>query len=141
MMLVISEAGLRAIGVASSDAARSSGAEDSIAPKPRSRKAGRPKAGGSVPRKAHRAASGREADGRPGSVRSGSKQAQVIDLLRRPQGASIKEMMKATGWQAHSVRGFMSGALKKKLGLTIASTKEKRGRIYRIVGSGKRQSA
>ena len=74
-------------------------------------------------------------------MRSDSKQAKVIGLLRRPQGASIEEMMKVTGWQAHSVRGVMSGALKKKLGLTIASAKEKRGRVYRIVGSGKRRAA
>jgi hypothetical protein len=56
----------------------------------------------------------------------------MIGLLRRPDGASIEEMAKATGWQSHSVRGVMSGALK-KLGFTIASEKvEGRGRIYRI---------
>ena len=70
-------------------------------------------------------------------ARLGTKQAKVIDLLRRPGGASIKEMMKATGWQPHSVRGVMSGMLKKKLGLTITSAAEERGRVYRITGSSK----
>jgi len=139
-MLVITEAGLRAIGLTPNDAASISAAKDGSAPRSRGRKAGRQKAGGPVSGQAHRPASPKEADGSPTGVRSGSKQAQVIDLLRRDQGASIEEMMKATGWQAHSVRGVMSGALKKRLGLAIASTKEKRGRVYRIAGSGKRWS-
>ena len=57
----------------------------------------------------------------------------VIALLRRPDGAHIADLMAATGWQAHSVRGAISGALKKKLGLTITSDKTEAGRIYRIV--------
>ena len=61
------------------------------------------------------------------------KLGQLIDLLRADGGATIEEMMAATGWQAHSVRGAMSGALKKKLGLAIASEKTEAGRIYRIV--------
>ena len=61
-----------------------------------------------------------------------SKQATLIKLLERPGGASIDEMIKATGWQRHSIRGMMSGVLKKRLGLSIASEKEERGRIYRI---------
>ena len=62
-----------------------------------------------------------------------SKQNQLIGLLRRPNGATIDELSKATGWQAHSVRGAISGILKKRLGLSVASeTSEKRGRIYRI---------
>jgi hypothetical protein len=61
----------------------------------------------------------------------------MIGLLRRPEGASVEEMAKATGWQSHSVRGVMSGALKKKLGLVIASEKVAgRGRIYRIADHG-----
>jgi hypothetical protein len=54
-------------------------------------------------------------------------------LLRRPDGASVGDMMAATGWQAHSVRGAMSGALKKKLGFEIASQQTLGGRVYRIV--------
>jgi Protein of unknown function (DUF3489) len=53
----------------------------------------------------------------------GSKTAQVLDLLKRSGGATLKELMKATGWQAHSVRGFLSGALGKKMELTVTSTK------------------
>jgi Protein of unknown function (DUF3489) len=60
------------------------------------------------------------------------KLAVVIALLKRPEGASVEDMMTATGWQAHSVRGAMSGALKKKLGLAIDSAKTETGRVYRI---------
>src|ERR1017187_8792469 len=60
-------------------------------------------------------------------ARQGSKTAKVLDLLKRPGGASLKELMKATGWQAHSVRGFLSGALGKKMGLTVTSTKAEDG--------------
>ena len=63
-----------------------------------------------------------------------SKQAQVIELLLRPKGSTIEELAATTGWQHHSVRGLLSGALKKRLGLKIASTKEERGRVYRIIG-------
>ncbi len=51
----------------------------------------------------------------------GSKSTKILDLLRRPAGASVKELMKATGWQPHSVRGFLSGTLDKKLGLKVES--------------------
>ena len=63
-----------------------------------------------------------------------SKQDEVIAMLRRPEGATVDEVASATGWQRHTVRGVFSGTLKKKLGLTIASTKEERGRVYRIDG-------
>ena len=61
-----------------------------------------------------------------------SKQDEVIAMLRRPEGATVDEVANATGWQRHTVRGVFSGTLKKKLGLTIASAKEERGRVYRI---------
>ena len=64
-----------------------------------------------------------------------SKQSIILALLQRPSGATIDEMAKATGWQRHSVHGMMSGVLKKKLGLTVTSDKEERGRVYRITGS------
>ena len=71
-----------------------------------------------------------------GTRRAGTKQAVLIDLLRRKDGTTLDEMVAATGWQAHSVRGAMSAALKKKLGLIITSEKtEGRGRVYRI-GAG-----
>jgi len=63
-----------------------------------------------------------------------SKQDEVIAMLRRPEGATVDEVVSATGWQRHTVRGVFSGTLKKKLGLTIASAKEERGRVYRING-------
>src|SRR3984893_8798256 len=61
-----------------------------------------------------------------------SKQDEVIAMLRRPEGATVDEVVRATGWQRHTVRGVFSGTLKKKLGLTLASAKEERGRVYRI---------
>jgi Protein of unknown function (DUF3489) len=69
----------------------------------------------------------------PDAKRS-SKQDEVVAMLRRPEGATVDEVAKATGWQRHTVRGVFSGTLKKKLGLTIASAKEERGRVYRIDG-------
>jgi hypothetical protein len=65
--------------------------------------------------------------------RAGTKQAMLITMLLRPEGGTMEEIVAATGWLAHSARGAMSGALGKKLGLTVTSTKEeKRGRVYRI---------
>jgi hypothetical protein len=70
---------------------------------------------------------------KPGG-RQTSKLATVIALLRRPKGASIEDLCKATGWQAHSVRGALSGAIKKKLGLTVESKKMDGARVYRVTG-------
>jgi hypothetical protein len=65
--------------------------------------------------------------------REGTKQATLIAMLRADGGATVDEIAAATGWQRHTVRGAMAGALKKKLGLTIVSEKiEDRGRCYRI---------
>ncbi len=73
----------------------------------------------------------------PPAVRQGTKQALLIDLLKRKKGATIDDAVKATGWQPHSVRGAISGALKKRLGLTVISENvERRGRVYRIVERG-----
>jgi len=63
-----------------------------------------------------------------------SKQDAVIAMLRRPEGATVDEVASATGWQRHTVRGVFSGTLKKKLGLTLASAPEERGRVYRVAG-------
>jgi Protein of unknown function (DUF3489) len=60
------------------------------------------------------------------------KQDAVIAMLRQPEGATVDEVASVTGWQRHTVRGVFSGTLKKKLGLTLASAKEERGRVYRI---------
>jgi len=67
------------------------------------------------------------------SQRVGTKQAQIIAMLQRPEGASVAEIVAATAWQAHSARGVISGVLKKKLGLLVGLTKEDgRGSVYRI---------
>ena len=66
---------------------------------------------------------------------SESKQDMLIGLLQRPAGATIEDMTKVTGWQQHSVRGVLSGVLKKRLGLTVTSEPEERGRVYRIAGA------
>jgi len=69
----------------------------------------------------------------PKSPRVGTKQARLIAMLQAPDGASIAEITAATGWQAHTIRGAISGELKKKLGLDVTSEKiDKRGRIYKI---------
>ena len=73
----------------------------------------------------------RNAGPRPRPLRGqGSKSAHVIALLEKSKGATLAELMKATGWQAHSVRGFLSGTLRKKMGLKIESTK--RGGLERV---------
>ncbi len=70
---------------------------------------------------------------KPVRTRADSKQALVIGLLQRPEGATIGQIMEATGWQQHTVRGTLAGTLKKRLGLTITSAKEAGGqRVYRI---------
>jgi hypothetical protein len=70
---------------------------------------------------------------KPFASREGSKGAQILDLLKRPGGATLQEIMKVSEWQPHSVRGFISGTLGKKMGLTVESTKSDGGeRTYSI---------
>jgi hypothetical protein len=65
-------------------------------------------------------------------ARLGSKTAKMVDLLKRPGGVTLKELMKATGWQSHSVRGFLSGTTVKKSGTPVESFKNSNGeRAYR----------
>jgi hypothetical protein len=81
--------------------------------------------------KAPQKAEAAKADG----PREGSKTEQVLELLKRPGGATMKELMKATGWLPHSVRGFLSGTIGKKMGRKVESTKGEDGnRIYSVKG-------
>ncbi len=84
---------------------------------------------GKPARMARKAPAGKQ----PAPARRGSKTAKILDLLKRPGGVTLKELMKATGWQAHSVRGFLSGTLGKKLGTPVESYKRADGeRAYRL---------
>ena len=72
---------------------------------------------------------------------AGSKQSRVIAMLRSPGGgATIAAMMKTTGWQPHSVRGFLAGVVRKRLKLKLASDKLDADRVYRIAGGGSGKS-
>ncbi len=74
-----------------------------------------------------------EADQKSVAGRAGSKNEMVLGLLRAPEGATIDDIMKAPGWQPHSVRGFLAGVVRKKLGLRLSSQKADHNRIYRII--------
>ncbi len=116
--LVITEDGLQAIGV-----------EVDLKTSTQSRSAKQ------KPRQRRRRAERKPCVGKPSpaAVRPGTKQALLIDLLKRKKGATIDEAIAATGWQPHSVRGAISGTLKKKLGLAVTSEKPDDGpRRYRI---------
>jgi hypothetical protein len=100
--LVVTDAGLLAIGIVKTVAAIRARAAETPMPKP------------PIPR-------------------AGTKQAMLISLLQRAEGASMDQIVTATGWRAHSARGLISGVLKKKLGLAVTSAREdERGQVYRI---------
>jgi hypothetical protein len=123
MMLIITEAGLQAIdGAPAGDVGRQPTSTRAHTRKPRAKRKSVAKP------KREKSAS---------TARPGTKQALLIGLLKRKRGAAIDEIVAATGWQAHSVRGAISGTLKKKLGLDVTSESvDGRGRVYRIAGSG-----
>src|SRR5829696_666103 len=73
---------------------------------------------------------------RPASSSSETKQSKIVALLNAPSGATIAAMMKATGWQQHSVRGFLAGVVRKKLKLKLDSKKIDGSRFYSIKGAG-----
>jgi DNA-binding MarR family transcriptional regulator len=120
LALAITDAGLAAIGIDEADAGgKGKRKKDRGATRTSSRKPSRSKTKKLSP-----------------GARPGTKQSLVIDLLSRKKGATIAEIGKATGWQPHSVRGAISGTLKKKLGLAVASGKvDGRGRVYRVIGA------
>jgi Protein of unknown function (DUF3489) len=118
--LVITDAGLAAIGLAPEKPLQ---APQSAPKAPRARDAAPAPKGSPV--------SLVDATGR--KMRDGTKQALMISMLRRPEGATVAEIVDETGWQQHTVRGAFAGALKKKLGLNVVSEKvDGRGRVYRI---------
>jgi len=87
------------------------------------------------PRRTRAAKSDKATKDTPIRTRANSKQAQLIEMLKSPKGATIDEIVAAFGWLPHTVRGAIAGALKKKLGLDVTSEKvEERGRVYRIRG-------
>ena len=118
--LVATEAGLAAIGiepVVASTTVNLRKAKLELAPKPKDASA----------------APTHSATPKSVAIRAGTKQAEIIALIQRPQGASISEIVEVTGWAAHSARGMISGGLKKKLGLAIISEKvDQRGTVYKI---------
>ena len=91
-----------------------------------------PKAPKGAPKKAKATKAAKAKDAAP-EAREGSKKSIVLDLLRRKGGATLAEIAKATDWQNHSIRGFISGTLSKKMGLTVESSKNDAGeRTYKI---------
>ncbi len=123
--LAISDTGLQAISVEVNRKTNKQSRSTRPPSKQRSRRA-EPKPSGAKPK-------GKMS---PAVVRPGTKQALLIDLLKCKKGATIEEIVAATGWQPHSVRGAISGTLKKKLGLKVNSEKPDDGpRRYRIVAA------
>ena len=91
-----------------------------------------PEATDVAPKKAKRTKVAKAEDGAP-TAREGSKKAIVLEMLKRPDGATLTDIMSATGWRAHSVRGFISGAIK-KMGFKVESARRESGeRTYRII--------
>ena len=143
--LRITRAGLEAIGVETGDDPQ---AGPSTADK------GAPPAGaGGTPAPAKRKAKGKAAKASKAAptekptARAGTKQALMIELLKRPEGATVEQIAAATGWQHHTIRGAISGALKKKLGLTVETTRAREvgpnktgakgsSTVYRILDPG-----
>jgi Protein of unknown function (DUF3489) len=89
-------------------------------------------------RKATAAKRGKAAPAQKLTLRAGTKQAQMIEMLKRPKGATVEQIAAATGWQHHTIRGAISGALKKKLGLTVEATRTREVGPNKIGAKGSR---
>jgi hypothetical protein len=105
--------------VSAADAPAPAGEADGAAAPAKGRR--KAKAGKTAP-VAREPEAGGEATAKP-TPRAGTKQAQMIEMLKRPEGATVEQIAAATGWQHHTIRGAISGALKKKLGLTVEATR------------------
>ena len=161
--VVITSEGMAAIGVedeapSPADTGATAAEADSAAyaASPASESEGAEKRAKSKPAKGKKAATTARATSEPEAApggepaakptpRTGTKQAQMIEMLKRPEGATVEQIAAATGWQHHTIRGAISGALKKKLGLTIEATRTREvgpnktgakgsNTVYRIVG-------
>ena len=122
-------------GAAPAEEAKATRKATSSARKPRVAPAKGKSGKKAAPTKASKGAKAAKPAKKEAGPREGSKTEKVLDLLKRPSGATLKELMRATGWQPHSVRGFLSGTVSKKLALTVASVKAENGeRTYSIKG-------
>ena len=101
----------------------------------------RPAASSTTPVPASKSSQQLTADPKGKQADPGSKQSRVIAMLRSPAGATIAAMMEATGWQQHSVRGFLAGVVRKRLKLKLGSKKVDAERVYQVASGDSRTSA
>lgn len=136
LTLRITDAGLAAIGV-DPEPKPNADAPALEEPAPKKKATHRAAKAGDAPQVAAPAREVTGTDRKTGErlPRAGTKLDRFVEMLRRPEGASIGEAAEALDWQAHTVRGAVAGALKRKMGLTVAAEKvEGRGTVYRIAG-------